>query len=115
MTCIAPHAARRSASEDRQDEARAARAGNNACKVFHETRLLCFSRVTRHGSHGVRFDGGAQGARNQNPPRTAAQAARSPLFCALWGGMGRHGRNIAPEPVSPLPSAVRRCSRRPAG
>ena len=108
MTCIAPHAARRSASEDRQDEARAARAGNNACKVFHETRLLCFSRVTRHGSHGVRFDGGAQGARNQNPPPGPPRKPPGRRFSArcgaAWGGVGG---------ILPLSQCPR--SRRPAG
>ena len=41
--CISPRVGRRSAREGRQDEARAARAGNTTGKVFHE------SRVTSHG------------------------------------------------------------------
>ena len=57
------------------------------------------------------------------PPAPAAHLPpRSRLRCALWGGMGRYGRQIAPEPVSArrapflagfTTSAVRRGSGRP--
>ena len=47
--------------------------------------------------------------------------ARRPVAALLrvvarhGAAMARHGRHIAPEPLSPLPSAVRRSSRRPPG
>ena len=84
--------ARQSAQEGLQDKAQAARAGNTACKIFmnhetrdpsHETRLLCFARITRHETRitaflAVRFAVGAQASHHQKaPPGPPHPPARS--------------------------------------
>ena len=82
LTCISPHAARRSASEDRQDEARVSRAGNTACKVFtrHESRNTAFKAF---GSTGERK------ARTIKNPRPDPRASRpvAAFLCVVV----RHG------------------------
>ncbi len=53
----------------------------------HETRNTDFVAVV--------FAVDTQGTHNRNPPPgTAAHAARSPLSCALWRGMGRLWRGM---------------------
>ena len=103
------------------------RTGNTACEVFHETRPFPFpgrqtfllertrpldhgfheSRDTKHGLCGrcVRR-GCARHAQSETPARTVVHAARSLLSCALWGGIGRHGRQIAPGAGVRAPSAA---------
>ena len=72
---------RRSVESLRQ---RAARAGNTAFTA-------------------VRFAVGAQGTHHQPPARTAAQSPLAyPLWCGCCAAMARHGRHIAPAPMSPL-------------
>ena len=75
---------RREVREGCLDEARVARAGKTAHTVIHE------SRDTKHGLYTrcVRR-GCARDEQSETPARTAAHAARSPLSCALWRGMGR--------------------------
>ena len=66
---------------------------------FHETRITAFFRP-----------GCARPAQPETAARTTAHAARSLLRCAPFArhgaAMARHGRHIAPEPASPLPSDV---------
>ena len=55
------------------------------------TGPLGFSRNTKHGFFSR---GCARDTQSETPARTAAHAARSLLFCALWRGMGRLWRGM---------------------